>query len=45
MLVRRGIKQSMCRGNRFGNAAIERFFGALKAEHFHLAMPDSIDAP
>jgi len=33
MLARRGVKQSMSRkGNCFDNAAIESFFGALKAE-------------
>lgn len=45
MLARRGVKQSMSRkGNCFDNAAIESFFGTLKAEYFHLAAPDSIDA-
>lgn len=44
MLVRHGIKQSMSRkGNCFDNAAIESFFGTLKAEYFHLERPDSID--
>jgi putative transposase len=33
MLVQRGVKQSMSRkGNCFDNAAIESFFGTLKAE-------------
>lgn len=33
MLVRRGFEQSMSRkGNCFDNAAIESFFGTLKAE-------------
>ena len=31
-------------GNCFDNAAIESFFGTLKAEYFHLDKPDSIDA-
>lgn len=45
MLARRGITQSMSRkGNCFDNAAIESFFGTLKAEYFHLAAPNSIDA-
>ncbi|MDD0812922.1 IS3 family transposase [Curvibacter sp. RS43] len=45
MLVRRGVEQSMSRkGNCFDNAAIESFFGTLKAEYFHLERPDSIDA-
>ena len=44
MLARRGVKQSMSRkGNCFDNAAIESFFGTLKAEYFHLERPDSID--
>ena len=29
--------------NCFDNAAIESFFGTLKAEYFHLAVPKSID--
>ncbi len=32
------------KGNCFDNAAIESFFGTLKAEYFHLAAPNSIDA-
>ena len=45
MLAQRGVKQSMSRkGNCFDNAAIESFFGTLKAEYFHLAAPNSIDA-
>jgi transposase InsO family protein len=45
MLARRGVKQSMSRkGNCFDNAAIESFFGTLKAEYFHLERPDSVDA-
>ena len=45
MLARRGVKQSMSRkGNCFDNAAIESFFGTLKAEYFHLATLDSLEA-
>ncbi len=45
MLARHGAKQSMSRkGNCFDNAAIESFFGTLKAEYFHLKRPDSVDA-
>lgn len=45
MLARHGVKQSMSRkGNCFDNAPIESFFGTLKAEYFHLANPDSVDA-
>ena len=45
MLVRRGVEQSMSRkGNCLDNAAIESFFGTLKAEYFRLERPDSIDA-
>ena len=45
MLAQRGVKQSMSRkGNCFDNAAIESFFGTLKAEYFHLAAPNSLDA-
>ena len=44
MLAQHGVKQSMSRkGNCFDNAAIESFFGTLKAEYFHLAVPKSID--
>ena len=40
MLARRGARQSMSRkGNCFDNAAIEGFFGTLKAEYFHLESP------
>lgn len=40
-----GLKQSMSRkGNCFDNAAIESFFGTLKAEYFHLGKPNSIYA-
>jgi putative transposase len=45
MLERQGVKQSMSRkGDCFDNAVIESFFGTLKAEYFHLAAPNSIDA-
>ena len=45
MLAQRGVKQSMSRkGNCFDNAAIESFFGTLKAEYFHLAAPNSLEA-
>lgn len=45
MLAQCGAKQSMSRkGNCFDNAAIESFFGTLKAEYFHLEQPDSVDA-
>ena len=45
MLAQRGVKQSMSRkGNCFDNAAIESFFGTLKAEYFRLAAPSSLDA-
>lgn len=45
LLAQRGVKQSMSRkGNCFDNAAIESFFGTLKAEYFHLAAPNSLDA-
>jgi putative transposase len=44
MLARHGVTQSMSRkGNCFDNAAIESFFGTLKAEYYHLAMPDNIE--
>ena len=43
MLARYGITQSMSRkGNCFDNAAMESFFGTLKAEFFHLAKIDDI---
>ena len=46
MLVKRGVKQSVSRkGNCFNNAAIESFFGTLKAEYFRLAAPNSLDTP
>lgn len=32
------------KGNCFGNAVIECFFGTLMAEYFHLAASNSIDA-
>ena len=44
MLVKRGVRQSMSRkGNCFDNAAIESFFGTLKAEYFRLAAPNNLD--
>jgi len=44
-LARRGITQSMSRkGNCFDNAAMESFFGTLKAECFHLNEFADIDA-
>jgi putative transposase len=43
MLTNYGVTQSMSRkGNCFDNAAIESFFGTLKAEFFHLAEFDSV---
>ena len=43
MLTRYGITQSMSRkGDCYDNAAIESFFGMLKAEFFHLARFDSV---
>lgn len=43
MLDTLGITQSMSRkGNGFDNAAIESFFGTLKAEFFHLTKFDSV---
>lgn len=45
MLVQRGVTQSMSRkGNCFDNAAIESFFGTLKAEYFHLATLDGLES-
>lgn len=45
MLVHHGVRQSMSRkGNCFDNAVIESFFGTLKAEYFHLATLDSLEA-
>ncbi len=45
MLARRGVTQSMSRkGNCFDNAVIESFFGTLKAEYYHLAKLDGIEA-
>jgi len=45
MLARRGVTQSMSRkGNCFDNAVIESFFGTLKAEYFHLATLDGLEA-
>ena len=44
MLAQSGVKQSMSRkGNCFDNAAIESFFGTLKAEYFYLARPNGIE--
>jgi transposase InsO family protein len=45
LLARRGVTQSMSRkGNCFDNAAIESFFGTLKAEYFHLETLDDIES-
>lgn len=45
LLAQHGVTQSMSRkGNCLDNAVIESFFGTLKAEYFHLAEPDSIEA-
>lgn len=39
-----GVTQSMNRkGNCIGNAAVESFFGTLKAECFRLTGPNSLD--
>jgi len=44
MLASHGVTQSMSRkGNCFDNAAIESFFGTLKAEYYHLEKFDGID--
>ncbi|RKF35690.1 hypothetical protein BCY88_08580 [Paraburkholderia fungorum] len=44
-LARYGMKQSMSRkGNCFDNAAMESFFGTLKAEYFHLTDFEDVDA-
>ncbi|MBU6466626.1 MAG: IS3 family transposase, partial [Burkholderiales bacterium] len=44
LLARHNLVGSMSRkGNCFDNAAIESFFGTLKAEYYHLERPDSID--
>jgi transposase InsO family protein/transposase-like protein len=44
MLAQSGVMQSMSRkGNCFDNAAIESFFGTLKAKYFNLAAPNSVD--
>lgn len=44
MLAQQGVTQSMSRkGNCFDNAVIESFFGTLKAEYLHLAMPSRIE--
>lgn len=45
MLAQHGVTQSMSRkSNCQDDAVIESFFGTLKAEYFHLAVPNSIDA-
>jgi putative transposase len=45
MLARCGVTQSMSRkGSCFDNAVIESFFGTLKAEYFHLANIEVIEA-
>ena len=45
MLASCGVTQSMSRkGNCFDNAVIESFFGTLKAEYFHLAKIEGIEA-
>lgn len=45
MLARSEVKQSISRrGDCFDNAVIESVFGNLKAECFHLAVPNSICA-
>ena len=45
LLARRGVTQSMSRkGNCFDNAAIESFFGTLKAEYFHLETLDGVES-
>ncbi|TGP12979.1 IS3 family transposase, partial [Mesorhizobium sp. M2D.F.Ca.ET.233.01.1.1] len=44
-MARYGMKQSMSRkGNCFDNAAMESFFGTLKAEYFHLTDFEDVDA-
>jgi putative transposase len=43
-LARYGMKQSMSRkGNCFDNAAMESFFGTLKAEYFHLSEFEDVE--
>jgi putative transposase len=43
MLKNKGVNQSMSRrGNCLDNAAIESFFGILKAEYFYLEKPKSV---
>ena len=43
MLTHHGVTQSMSRkGDCYDNAAIESFFGTLKAEFFHLAKFDNV---
>ena len=44
LLAHHGLVDSMNRkGNCFHNAAIESFFGTLKAEYLRLAAPNSLD--
>ncbi|SKB79480.1 IS3 family transposase, partial [Luteibacter sp. 22Crub2.1] len=44
MLADRAVTQSMSRkGNCLDNAAMESFFGTLKAEYFHLNQFDSVE--
>ena len=44
LLVEKALTQSMSRkGNCLDNAAIESFFGTLKAEYFHLNQFDSVE--
>jgi putative transposase len=43
-LARYGMKQSMSRkGNCFDNAAMESFFGTMKAEYFHLSEFEDVE--
>ena len=45
MLANHGVTQSMSRkGNCFDNAVIESFFGTLKAEYFHPATLNGLEA-
>lgn len=44
MLVQHGVTQSLShKGSCFDNAAIESFFGPLKAKYFHLATLDGLE--
>ncbi len=44
LLATRGLPQSMSRkGNCLDNAAMESFFGTLKADYFHLNRLDSLE--